>query len=321
MHYRDATIFYEADKYAIKVEDHTILVKSYNSKYYICKTCHKKLLKGNVPCQASWNKLRVYTQPEQLSCLNKLERVIISKRMLFSKVMIMPKGQMPKIKGAICNVPIDVGEVTKILPRGADSNGIITVKLKRKLAYNGHAHFQAIRPEDVQAALEFLKANIYIYIYEESEPTEINNIEENENPLDKMRIGSSETVLVSNIPHVLDEETVTIAPGEGKKPLSILMDKQCEELAFPHLFPQGKFGYNIDRDVSLSASKYFNQRLLNYTQRFASDTDYIFFAHSVLQQMQLSSQINIALKKVKGHNLTTQFYTYCTIFLVAAVQF
>ena len=87
--------------------------------------------------KASWNKLRVYTQPEQLSCLNKLERVIISKRMLFSKVMIMPKGQMPKIKGAICNVPIDVGEVTKILPRGADSNGIITVKLKRKLAYNG----------------------------------------------------------------------------------------------------------------------------------------------------------------------------------------
>ena len=247
-------------------------------------------------------------------------------------------------------MPIDVGEVTKILPRGADSNGIITVKLKRKLAYNGHAHFQAIRPENVQAALEFLKANNPLYNdviiavenipdelltgnetvhsvevneegLEESEPTEINNIEENENPLDKMRIGSSETVLVSNIPHVLDEETVTIAPGEGKKPLSILMDKQCEELAFPHLFPQGKFGYNIDRDVSLSASKYFNQRLLNYTQRFASDTDYIFFAHSVLQQMQLSSQINIALKKVKGHNLTTQFYTYCTIFLVAAVQF
>lgn len=82
--------------------------------------------------------------------------------------------------------------------------------------------------------------------------------------------------------------------------MSILLDKQCEELAFPYLFPHGHFGYNVERDVRLSASKYFNQRLLNYKRRFASDIDYIFFAHSVLQQMQLSSQINIALKKVKG---------------------
>ena len=144
----------------------------------------------------------------------------------------------------------------------------------------------------------------------ESEHVKINeNIEESENPLDKMRVGSSETILVSNIPHTIRDETVTIAPGEGKKPLSILMDKQCEELAFPYLFPHGKFGFNINRDVSLSASKYFNQRLLNYTQRFASDTDYIFFAHSVLQKMQLSSQINIALKKVKGYNLTAGMFS------------
>ena len=49
--------------------------------------------------------------------------------------MIIPKGQMPNIKGEICNVPIDVGEVKKVLPRGADGNGIITVKLKWKLSY------------------------------------------------------------------------------------------------------------------------------------------------------------------------------------------
>ena len=105
-----------------------------------------------------------------------------------------------------------------------------------------------------------------------------------------MRVGSSETVVVSNIPHTINEETVIIAPGEWKNTLSILMDKQCEELAFPYLFPHGKFGYNIDRDMPLSVSKYFNQRLLNYTQRFASDTYYIFFAHSVLQQMQLAAK-------------------------------
>ena len=48
---------------------------------------------------------------------------------------------------------------------------------------------------------------------------------------------------------------------------------------------------------------------LNYTKCFASDTDYIFFAHSVLQQMQFSSQINIELKKVKGHSLTAGMFS------------
>ena len=45
----------------------------------------------------------------------------------------MPKGQTPKLKVSICNVPIDTNDVTNILPRGADSNGIIMIKLKRKL--------------------------------------------------------------------------------------------------------------------------------------------------------------------------------------------
>ena len=54
----------------------------------------------------------------------------------------MPKGQSPKLKGAICNVPLEADNVCNILPRGADSNGIIMVKLKRKLMYRGHVYFE-----------------------------------------------------------------------------------------------------------------------------------------------------------------------------------
>ena len=50
--------------------------------------------------------------------------------------------------------------------------------------------------------------------------------------------------------------------------------------------------------------KFFNQRHLNYTQIFASDRDYIFFALSVTQQLKLQSQINIAMKKVCSGHLT-----------------
>ena len=284
-----------------------------------------KIKKKKKPCQAVWNKLEVDPLPSVLESLHKLEKAIICKRILFSKVMIMPKGQMPKIKGSICNVPIDISEVHKILPRGADSNGLISVKLKRKLAYRGHVYFEPVRPEYVQHALEFLKANNPLYqdvvIAIEQIPSELispsddiehdqtleihdDNLEEIDNPLDDLRVGSTETMLISNIPYSLEQENITIAPGENKKPLSLMTDENCEELAFPYLFPRGKFGYNVERDVPLSASKYFNQRLLNYAQRFAGISDYIFYAHSVLQQKQLTSQINMTMKKVQTNNLT-----------------
>ena len=76
-------------------------------------------------------------------------------------------------------------------------------------------------------------------------------------------------------------QKTTIAPGEGTQPMPILMDEKCEESAHPFSFPTGKFGHKVQRNITLSPVKYFNQRLLDYKQKFASDSDYIFF-HSLL---------------------------------------
>ena len=35
-------------------------------------------------------------------------------------------------------------------------------------------------------------------------------------------------------------EIHSVAPGENKHPVSFVMDKHCEELAFPVLFPKGR---------------------------------------------------------------------------------
>ena len=48
------------------------------------------------------------------------------------------KGEFSKIKGSICNAPIETANVCNILPRPAVSNGLIFVKLKRDLKYRGH---------------------------------------------------------------------------------------------------------------------------------------------------------------------------------------
>ena len=128
-------------------------------------------------------------------------------------------------------------------------------------------------------------------------------LELQENPLDKHRFQANETALINNIPYQINDDNIVIAPGQGKRPLSLINDENCEELAHPCLLPTGKFGFAADRVIKLSPVKYFNQRLLNYTQKFASDSDYIFYAHSLLQQLNLHSRINIAMKKVGGNQL------------------
>ena len=70
------------------------------------------------------------------------------------------------------------------------------------------------------------------------------------------------------------------------------------------MFATGQFGYNVKRDINLSASKYFNQQLLNYSQKLSGDSDCIFFAYAVLQRIQLNSQIKIAIRKVSSDILT-----------------
>ena len=145
-----------------------------------------------------------------------------------------------------------------MLPRGADSNGIVMVKLKRKLMFHGHVYFEPVRPDIVMSALQYLKANTSLY---------------NDISIDYThRLGANETVSLSNIPQ---SEEISLAPCEGKQSTSILTDEYCEELSHPHLFPTGKFGYKVERNVKLSPVRYFNQRLLYYTQKFASDADYI----------------------------------------------
>ena len=265
----------------------------------------------------------------------------------------MLKGQQRRIKGAICNVPVDCEQTCRILPCPPERSGIILLKLKRKLEFRGHVYFQAVRPQLIQAALTWLQmnnplyANISIDITNidsrltglnqseeslDSNPSDVqsstvnrgsndeavdDNPEEQEDPLNEHRAATNETCLQSVIPDYpviveqqnengvsLGNEIYNVAPGENKHPVSLMTDKQCEELAFPVLFPKGRFGYTAQRDIRLTPVKYFNARLLHCSGRFATNPEYLFYAQFVTEQKKVSDSINIALKKVHGHSLT-----------------
>ena len=292
--------------------------------------------------------------PEELVSPEKLEQILIAQRIVFEKIIVMPKGQQKKVKGPICNVPVQCDETCKVLPRTPERSGIIMLKLKCKLEFRGHVYFQAVRPQLILDALNWLKlhnplySNITIDInnisasltsleqdnsdnsesanFDKNENTSTDmskqvkqhitdDTEENDDPLNEYCQATNETCLqsvLSDYPVTiqsnkncsLGNEVYNVAPGENRHPVSIMTDKKCEELAFPALFPRGRFGYTDDRKIKLTPVKYFNARLLHYSGRFATNPEYLFFAQFITEQKKVSDSINIALKKIQGQPVT-----------------
>ena len=70
------------------------------------------------------------------------------------KVSIMPRHQSPKLKGASCNIPIDIVDMCNTLPRPADSNDIVKVEINRKLQYRGHVYFKSVKSSFILRLLQ-----------------------------------------------------------------------------------------------------------------------------------------------------------------------
>lgn len=140
--YRKTVLEFKKDKYNSSSCLFTS-VTSFNGNMYIFNTCHVTIKKKNkTPCQAVYNNLAVDDVPPELASLEKLEQILVSQRIVFQKIVVMPKGQQRKIRGAICNVPVCCEETCHVLPRPPDSSGIIMLKLKRKLQFRGHVYFR-----------------------------------------------------------------------------------------------------------------------------------------------------------------------------------
>ncbi|KAF0717841.1 Helitron like N domain-containing protein, partial [Aphis craccivora] len=92
---------------------------------------------------------------------------------------------------------------------------------------------------------------------------------------------------------------VSFAPGEGMKPLSILIDDHAEEKAFPDLFGGHP---RTNKSPLKNYSKVVRSELLNVDRRFASDSSNLFFKCKVLVQKLIASNVQIVLRKNKKGN-------------------
>ncbi len=124
---------------------------------WICHSCHTTLLRGLMPDIAVANMLQFTPIPPELCDLNILERHVIAKYIPFAKILTLPKGQQRAIKGAVISVASEVETTVNCLPRPSSESQLLTVKLKRRLCYQGHYQFQTLNMPKVLSALIKLK--------------------------------------------------------------------------------------------------------------------------------------------------------------------
>ncbi len=202
-------------------------ISSFDNKEYVCITCLSKVVKGKIPCQAVYNNMSVDEIPPELALLEKLENILVAQRIVFEKIIVMPKEQQKKVSGGICNLPVNCDQICIVLPRPPARSGLIMLKLKRKLEFRGHVYFQAVRPQLVENALNWLMQNNPLYnnittdmsnisedlktlqydastdanTSSENLPTnEDDALEENDDPLNTHQQATNETCLQSVLP-------------------------------------------------------------------------------------------------------------------------
>ena len=128
-----------------------------NDSIYLCKTCRKWLFhKKKMPKHSVLNGLQCEEGPD----LTDLESVLVSKNILFVKIVNLPKTRWPAVKDKTVNVPLLDDDLRKTynavraFPRKPDESGLVPVQLKRRLAFK-NKHVEAfVRPDALLKALK-----------------------------------------------------------------------------------------------------------------------------------------------------------------------
>ena len=98
-------------------------------------------------------------------------------------------------------------------------------------------------------------------------------------------------------PNLTTGDILNIAPAEAQRPTTYFKEENWEALAFPKLFPLGKYTFNYQRAKTISKKKCFSARILNKDGRFAETSEYIFHALDILERQTLADTISITTRK------------------------
>ncbi|KAK3104116.1 hypothetical protein FSP39_024549 [Pinctada imbricata] len=315
-------------------------IKSCSDSEWICKTCHKYIMKKELPPMCVSNGLEMHDIPEEISKwkLTSTEERCCALRVPFMRLKQLGVGKQYGIFGNTVNVPMDPNNVVQVLPRRYEETATIKLKFMRRMMYKHATVFETIRPKVVYNTTKYLIENSDLYkeegvklaeewekdideteerdfeseenISECTNPSEDKNdmvIDEDEddkwnelNEEDMYGKGNQDTLL-QPLDYTDDgNKALKIAPAEGSSPVSLYLDTYAEEKSFPVLFGGKKRTSNEDRNTKLTYATICKAELRSQDPRFATSVSNMFFKLKKLQMLQVRDTVTTALRKTKG---------------------
>ena len=116
--------------------------------FYICNTCKKTMMNCKIPSMSVVNGLNL-TNIEEGCHLTELENNLIAQNINFQYIFSLKKSRWAATKKQMISVPVApevVLKTLKRLPRIPREAGLVPVKIKRKLEYEGHHKNELVAP-------------------------------------------------------------------------------------------------------------------------------------------------------------------------------
>lgn len=273
-----------------------------------CRSCAKHLQNLQIPQLCLNNGLHFPEIDPAIKCLNRIEERLVSPSHVFQSIwsVMGPHGQL-KAKGGIVNVPVNLDTTVSSLPRPVNDSHMIHVRLARSLKYTSNylsGIATIVKIYDAARILVhkplFAKLGITLsdnWTLEEDE--QLDSDEDDEMDLLNSDLEIQETLLAP-------EEGIRLAPAEGYRPNSILLNPDSEFLAFPKIF--GGYGLNpYFNGKPIPYSEVTKSMAMRYDRRVASRGDYLLFMAKKLELIKLNNNIGICLRKKtrkRGESIT-----------------
>jgi len=232
------------------------------------------------------------------------------------------------LQGNIVNVPIDVSDTVKVLPREITNSSVIHLALMRRMDFKTPYMFETVRPAKIYNACKYL-VTTPVYIKEGVAlsdswkdlhvPVPFNespDLDSNDtNALELMDIDRSdsedenypetENGLNSEESMLMDEDDLVtqalkFSPGQGKRPISLLWDLNAEVLSFPTIY----CGQVRDVNSKLTYTDIAKSEARNADRR-ACLAHKLLYSFKKSQIQQIVDSISISLRKksnVQGVN-------------------
>ena len=132
---------------------------SQKSGFYICNTCKKTMLTGEIFSMAVLNGLQL-VKMEKYCQLTELENNLIAQNSNFQYIFSLKKSKWAATKNRIISVPVApevVLQTFEQLPKTPREEGVVPMNLKRRLEFKGYHREEYVDPYKLFRALKYLK--------------------------------------------------------------------------------------------------------------------------------------------------------------------